>query len=127
MCRGTSCLLPTSLARKQLLELALGVQVAVVLAHHLRPVLAARAHNVEQRRIGVVEPARVEVSQQGDHADEAGDGENIDRGRRLLANVNLALRNVIAQRQGLRAGGGGTPGQQKRGRTSSRVVDLAAA
>lgn len=41
------------------------------------------------------------MGEQGDHGDEAGDGENIDRGGRLFANVDLLVRDVVADCESL--------------------------
>lgn len=52
----------------------------------------------------------VQVEQQGDHADKAGDGENAHASEGLLAYGDLALRVVVAGRQD---GGDAYPGGQK--------------
>lgn len=41
------------------------------------------------------------VRQQRDHADVARKGEDVDRGGGFLADVDLLVRNVVANRQGL--------------------------
>src|SRR3954453_20386127 len=45
---------------------------------------------VEQRGVGVVGPVRVQLGEEGAHADEAGDGEDADRHGGLVADVDLA-------------------------------------
>lgn len=49
----------------------------------------------------------VDVQQQGDHADEAGDGEDAHTSKGLLADRDLALRVVVA---GCQDGGDAYPG-----------------
>lgn len=44
----------------------------------------------------------MQVAEQRDDADEAGDGEDVDGRGRLLLDVDLPLRYVIAYRQGLK-------------------------
>jgi len=41
------------------------------------------------------------VSQKGSHGNEASDGKHIDRGGRFFANVDLLMRDVIANCEGL--------------------------
>ena len=84
--------------------------------------LGGLLQDAEERDVGVLEAVDVVVGEQGDHADEAGDGEDADTGRSLLPNVDLTLRYVVADRQGR---GDADPGwQQHRGVvTASQQVD----
>lgn len=43
----------------------------------------------------------MEVREQGDHADEAGDGEDVYRGGGFLFDVYTALGDVVGYREGL--------------------------
>lgn len=63
------------------------------------PIFEADASILVYGRDGVVGAVRVEVGKKGDHAEEARDGEDVDRRGSLLLDVDLPLCDVIAHRQ----------------------------
>lgn len=52
----------------------------------------ARSH---EGYAGITRGVQMHVDQQSYHADEAGNGKDVDRRRRLFADVDLLMRDVI--------------------------------
>lgn len=55
----------------------------------------------DDRHLWIAELIEMHVSQKGSHRDEASNGENVDRSGRFFANVDLLMRDVVANCEGL--------------------------
>ena len=74
---------------------------ALNLGDEVRSFFPGLAAGCDYRNGGIIRRVNVHVRQQGDHADEARDGKDVDGGRGLFTDIDLLVCNVIHDCEGL--------------------------